>query len=482
MITELERRLSEAFHEDAQRARLVNPDHPEERASWRRADAQGRASGRIWLGAVAAATLLAVVAGIAMIQNARDGEPAPIAPSPSAPNPSTPTTTPPTTAPLTTTPPTTIATGPTQLFTDIPPDSTMTLPPAPIDAREIGAAVWTGTEIIVWGGNDPRSHASVDDGAAFNMATGTWRMIAPAPIEARGFAHVAWTGTEMIVWGGLQRDGTVVGGSYNQTELADGAAYNPDTDTWRRLPEAPIDYYAGYSNAVWTGDEVIVLGGGQGNQAAAYNPATNQWRRLADVPGHELAVDEWGRPIWTGTSILTTIGPWLARYDPTADTWQLGDEARYAALVGIPDDDGVTRTVIALPSVTGAPVEVLDDTGTLVGQLPGHPGDVDVFGDRIEADGIWLGDEAVFHIMGANWGLIGDSAYLVVDDHTVDVSDVPVAWALNPATQTWRTLEERVDGFTELAIGDLLFAWRPESPGGAVAAATLYRSPTTAAG
>ena len=28
MISELERRLMDAFHDDAQRARLVNPDHP----------------------------------------------------------------------------------------------------------------------------------------------------------------------------------------------------------------------------------------------------------------------------------------------------------------------------------------------------------------------------------------------------------------------------------------------------------------------
>ena len=36
-----------------------------------------------------------------------------------------------------------------------------------------------------------------------------------------------WTGTEMIVWGGV----TIVGGG-NYQYLADGGRYNPSTDTW----------------------------------------------------------------------------------------------------------------------------------------------------------------------------------------------------------------------------------------------------------
>ncbi len=40
---------------------------------------------------------------------------------------------------------------------------------------------------------------------------------------------MAWTGTEMIVWGG---------GDAN-TDLADGAAYDPATNSWRKRSHPP---------------------------------------------------------------------------------------------------------------------------------------------------------------------------------------------------------------------------------------------------
>ena len=62
MITELERRLTDAFHEDAQRAHLTNPDKSAEAHPWPLSGTENRASGHRWLGAVAAATTLTVVA------------------------------------------------------------------------------------------------------------------------------------------------------------------------------------------------------------------------------------------------------------------------------------------------------------------------------------------------------------------------------------------------------------------------------------
>src|SRR5687767_9175747 len=50
------------------------------------------------------------------------------------------------------------------------------LPPAPIPTRQDAGAVWTGSEVIVWGGRDMGTTSSRDgqrgDGAAYNPDTG----------------------------------------------------------------------------------------------------------------------------------------------------------------------------------------------------------------------------------------------------------------------------------------------------------------------
>ncbi len=87
-----------------------------------------------------------------------------------------------------------------------------TLAPAPIEGREDHTATWTGTELIVWGGSAyeraplPDSGELLtfrDDGAAYDPAAGTWRAVAPAPVPARSGHTAVWTGTEVIVWGGF---------------------------------------------------------------------------------------------------------------------------------------------------------------------------------------------------------------------------------------------------------------------------------------
>ena len=78
-------------------------------------------------------------------------------------------------------------------------------------------AVWTGTEMIVWGGNDANGQSS--EGARFNPGTNAWTRTNPvgAP-SARGGHSAVWTGSRMLIWGGDNN--------------ADGAAYDPSQDTW----------------------------------------------------------------------------------------------------------------------------------------------------------------------------------------------------------------------------------------------------------
>src|SRR4051812_5461424 len=78
--------------------------------------------------------------------------------------------------------------------------------------------------------------------------TGSWRPFNAGPLSVRNDSVAVWTGTEMIVIGGINVE--------NEQLLTDGAAYNPTTDTWRSIASLPNAVRP--LSAVWTGNDVIV--------------------------------------------------------------------------------------------------------------------------------------------------------------------------------------------------------------------------------
>jgi hypothetical protein len=105
-------------------------------------------------------------------------------------------------------------------------DSWRPLPAAPILPRHLGTAVWTGAAVIVWGGMSLDSASNdvyFNDGAKFDPAGGAWSPLAISGAPSRrSWPSAAWTGTRMIVWGGEDANG----------QLGDGAAYDPIADAW----------------------------------------------------------------------------------------------------------------------------------------------------------------------------------------------------------------------------------------------------------
>jgi hypothetical protein len=93
------------------------------------------------------------------------------------------------------------------------------LPAMPF-SRANFAAVWTGSQVLIWGGVTGSSPASPvpPHGEAYDPATNQWTAL-QAPLAGRAFPTAVWTGSQMIVWGG---DTT----SQNYTN---GAAYTPGT-------------------------------------------------------------------------------------------------------------------------------------------------------------------------------------------------------------------------------------------------------------
>jgi hypothetical protein len=187
--------------------------------------------------------------------------------------------------------------------------------------RTLHTMVWTGQQVIVWGG---RAGAYFNQGYKYNPATDQWLGAistagAPSP---RGFHSAVWTGSRMIVWGGFDD-----GQRFNT-----GGIYNPTSNNWTgttSLVNAPSPRL--HHVAAWTGTEMIIWGGqddtGNRNDGARYNPATNTWTpmTMVDAPvGRQAAVAVWSgfeMIIWGGYADSVTSTNTGARYNPATDTW-----------------------------------------------------------------------------------------------------------------------------------------------------------------
>ncbi|MFO0734608.1 MAG: hypothetical protein U0270_01950 [Labilithrix sp.] len=181
--------------------------------------------------------------------------------------------------------------------------------------------VSAGAELFVWGGAARSSFASRDfrlrdDGVRLG-AGDSWKPVASqrAPSQ-RASAVQAWTGHEVLVWGGWKMGKPVKG----------GAAYDPSTDTWRKLP--PRETLSDRRDSVWTGRE-LWLWDREERRGHAYDPRADRWRDLAALPEtreHERAMV----PCLDGVLFVCREGHFgsdldgcvVWRYEPRADLWE----------------------------------------------------------------------------------------------------------------------------------------------------------------
>jgi hypothetical protein len=178
-------------------------------------------------------------------------------------------------------------------------------------------AVWTGSEMLVWGGYDG---SYLNSGGRYNPAADTWTPITTSNAPSGRVWHRAvWTGSEMLVWGGYD-------GSY----LNSGGSYNPSADTWTAITttNAPVGRYL--HTAVWTGSEMFVWGGGAPGSldtGGRYNPATDTWTPITTTNAaagryfHTAVSTGSEMLVWGGESSGPTLRNDGGRYDPATDTW-----------------------------------------------------------------------------------------------------------------------------------------------------------------
>lgn len=196
------------------------------------------------------------------------------------------------------------------------------IPTGPLILRRQHSAVWTGTEMIIWGGTVP-GPGNMNAGR-YDPVTGNWTVISVAGELERSYSHSAvWTGNLMIVWGGstdyFSSDPTNTGGRYDAI-----------LDAWAPTSTAGVPAPRGGHVGLWTGNEMLIWGGGSPNPHAAiptggrYDPVSDTWQAMADSPGglQDTAA------VWTGLEMLvfggisgstpTNVG---ARYSLQTNTW-----------------------------------------------------------------------------------------------------------------------------------------------------------------
>ncbi|MCU1268369.1 MAG: hypothetical protein JWM21_4687 [Acidobacteria bacterium] len=186
-------------------------------------------------------------------------------------------------------------------------------------ARSLHTAIWTGTEMIVWGGTN--GTVAVNSGSRYNPTTNTWIAMSTTNAPLGRYGHTAvWTGTEMIVWGGFN----TAGGYLNS-----GSKYNPANDTWTTINSTNAPAVRYQHSAVWTGNEMIVWGGFKDfhlNTGGRYNPTTDSWMPTAALNA-PVGRSNYSA-VWTGSQMIVWGGqgnPSLlqsgGRYNPAADSW-----------------------------------------------------------------------------------------------------------------------------------------------------------------
>ncbi len=196
------------------------------------------------------------------------------------------------------------ATTPTTIdhvSTVAPPPGVQILEPPPLSPRGDSVSVWTGSELVIWGGDVeafnmglPGPDRGFADGAAYNLDAKTWRPISDGPLPANATTPVAVATTSDVV-------------------IARGrktAAWNPTTDRWRTFSDAPADV----SDLIYTGQAVL-----SASANASLDLRSGRWRSFPARPIEAFS----GSSVWTDRELVAfDVDIFAAAYDPARDSWR----------------------------------------------------------------------------------------------------------------------------------------------------------------
>src|SRR5678816_3122110 len=105
--------------------------------------------------------------------------------------------------------------------------------------------------MVIWGGQDAERY--LNTAARFDPANNQWlpwtQSIVPAP---RAGSTAVWTGSQMIVWGGF---------TVNSRNANTGGRYDPALDSWTPTSLNGAPSARSRHSAVWTGNSMIIWDG-----------------------------------------------------------------------------------------------------------------------------------------------------------------------------------------------------------------------------
>jgi N-acetylneuraminic acid mutarotase len=250
-----------------------------------------------------------------------------------------------------------------------------------------GPAVWTGNEMVVWGGG-----GGLNSGSRYDPATDTWRAMSRVGAPSGRGGHTAvWTGTEMIVWGGADGAGTY---------LSTGGRYNPATDSWTATSNVAVPSARASHTAVWTGSVMVVWGGGS-ITGGRYDPLTDSWTATS-TDGAPAALGYSPPAVWTGSLMIVWVSAKIpnsaGRYDPATDTWMPVSD------VGAPFNRGGTavwtgREMLIWGVGEGGRYDPVTDTWTPISTVGADTGDASGANSAVwtgEVMVVWGGNEGIY--------------------------------------------------------------------------------------
>ena len=217
------------------------------------------------------------------------------------------------------------ASQPSPTAAGAPAGSWTTVPSAPLSPRLDAVTAWTGAEAIVLGGD-----VGAADGAAYDPRTETWRVIADAPYPVPGGTPRAVAGDTVY----LVHDDRLM-------------SYDASEDAWSVSPPAPDGADLGRPAALDDGTVAVV--DGERTSGLVDDPAPRTWSELTDDPAvrdesdlpDAPRTDSGGWPVDAADGPLTAVDGWV--HDDRDGTWTRldrpdGAPARPGSAVGAGDD------------------------------------------------------------------------------------------------------------------------------------------------